>query len=87
MQCVSKEILLEETMKLAKQAGYFGICIFGEPLYYPKRGFVTCDNFGITDPEGKNFDALMGYPLDEEKFRLIHVKFYESPSVCNNLLL
>lgn len=32
-------LLLRETLKLAKEAGYPGICIFGEPEYYPKHGF------------------------------------------------
>lgn len=80
-------MLLEETFSLVKQAGYPGICIYGEPQYYPKRGFKTCDHFGITDPEGKNFDALMAYALDEEAFSKIHGKLYESPDfdACNDI--
>ena len=70
--------LLEETIPLARDAGYLGICIYGEPDYYLKRGFKTCDNFGITTPDGSNFDAFMAYPLDEEKFANVHGKFYES---------
>lgn len=70
--------LLDETLPLAKMAGYPGLCIYGEPKYYPKRGFMTCDRFGITNPEGKNFDALMAYPLDDEAFSHIHGKLYES---------
>lgn len=73
-------MLLEATLPLAKEAGYPGVCIYGEPYYYPKRGFVTCDRFGITDPNGKNFDALMAYPLDSEAFSNVHGKLYESPS-------
>ena len=38
-------LLLRETLKLAKEAGYLGVCIFGEPEYYPKYGFVTCDKY------------------------------------------
>lgn len=72
-------MLLEETFALARKAGYPGICIYGEPEYYPKRGFKTCDHFGITDPEGRNFDALMAYPLDEAAFNRIHGRLYESP--------
>lgn len=69
--------LLEETISLAREKGYAGIIIYGEPEYYPKHGFKTCDNFGITTPDGSNFDAFMAYPLDEEKFSKIHGKFYE----------
>lgn len=70
--------LLEDTIPLAKAMGYPGIVIYGEPDYYPKRGFVNCEKYQITTPDGKNFDAFMAYPLDEEKFATIHGKFYES---------
>lgn len=70
--------LLEETLGLAKEAGYKGIVICGEPAYYPKHGFTTCDHFGIIHPEGGNFDAFMAYPLNDG-FDEIHGYFYESP--------
>ena len=69
--------LLEETIPLAREMGYSGIIIFGEPDYYPKRGFKTCDNFGITAADGSNSAPFMAYPLDEEKFSKVHGKFYE----------
>jgi len=52
-------------MKLAANKGYKGIVIFGEPEYYPRIGFKTCDNFNITTADGKNFDAFMGIELVE----------------------
>lgn len=73
-------LLIDETIKLAKEQGYSGICIFGEPEYYPKKGFVTCDKFGITTSTGENYDAFMAYPLDKEAFSHVHGKFYESES-------
>ena len=69
--------LLEQTLALVKQAGYPGVCIYGEPEYYPKQGFRRCWDFGITDPEGKQFDALMVYPLNETT--RLRGKLYESP--------
>lgn len=71
-------LLMEETFKLAKTAGYPGICIYGEAGYYPKVGFKHCKPFGITDPEGNTWDALMVYPLDEAAFSHIHGKLFES---------
>ena len=68
--------LLEATLPLAKAAGYPGVCIYGEPEYYPKRGFHSCRDYGVTDPEGRQFDALMVYPLDESAD--LHGKLYES---------
>ena len=69
--CVSPEwqscgigsALLAETLELAAKEGFEGIVIFGEPDYYPLHGFKTCDNFGITTMDGKNFDAFMGIEL------------------------
>ncbi len=72
------KMLLEETFSLLREAGVPGICIFGEPDYYPKHGFVTCDHFGITDMEGNNFDALMGYELQEGALACIKGKFKEA---------
>ncbi len=78
--------LIEETVKLAKETGYSGIIITGEPTYYPKLGFVTCDRFGITDAEGKNYDALMCFPLNKELFSSVHGRFIISPvyEECEN---
>ena len=70
--------LLKETLPLVKKAGYAGICIFGEPEYYPKLGFRTADNYGITDAEGNNYDALMAYALDEEAFAKVNGRLYEA---------
>ena len=73
------EYLMKESIALAKKAGCPGLVIFGEPTYYPRLGFKTCDHFGITTPDGQNFDAMMAYVIDEEAFSKIHGKFYEAP--------
>lgn len=70
-------MLLRETLKLAKEEGYAGVCIFGEPEYYPKHGFVNCEQYGITDEQGNNYDALMAYELQEDGFANIKGKFKE----------
>lgn len=83
-RCGVGEILLTETIEIAKNEGYKGIVIFGEPDYYPRIGFKTCDNFNITTADGKNFDAFMCYELDKDSMRDIKGKFYES-KVFENL--
>lgn len=70
--------ILAEVADTAKAAGYKGIIMCGEPDYYPKHGFITCDNFGIEHRDDGNFDAFMAYPLNEG-FKEIHGKFYEAP--------
>lgn len=82
--CGVGELLLRETMKLAADKGYKGIVIFGEPDYYPRVGFKTCDHFNITTADGKNFDSFMGIELYEDSMKGIKGKFHES-EVFKNL--
>lgn len=76
--------LIAETKKLAAEAGYAGIVIFGEPDYYPRHGFRTCDTWGITTADGKNFDAFMGCELTPGGLNYPGAGFYEA-KVFENL--
>lgn len=76
--CGVGEMLLHETMKLAAAEKYPGIVIFGEPDYYPRLGFQTCDHFGITTADGKNFDSFMAIELIPDGMKDIHGAFYEA---------
>ncbi len=69
--------LLEETIEFARKEGYLGIVLVGEPYYYPKIGFETCDKYGISDANGNNYDALMCLPL-QEGFSSVHGRLVES---------
>ena len=71
-------MLMEETISLAKEAGYSGIVICGEPDYYPRHGFKTADNFGIRHAAFGNADAFMAYPLNDD-FADVHGTYYEAP--------
>jgi len=73
------ELLLKETMSLAREAGYKGIVIWGEPDYYPRIGFETCDRFGLTTMSGENFDAFMAIELTEKGLEEIKGKVSISP--------
>ena len=70
--------LVEEMATLVREAGYPGIILFGEPDYYPRLGFQTCDRFGITTANGKNFPAFMALELRPESLRHVHGRFMES---------
>ncbi len=70
-------ILMTETIKLAKEAGIAGIALAGEPDYHPRFGFEKGAAYGITDPQGNTFDALMYLPLTDEA-RSYKGKFIES---------
>ena len=70
--------LLRTTMELAREKGHKAIIIYGEPDYYPRHGFVTCDHYGITTPDGKNFSAFMCIELVAGGLYGIQGKFYEA---------
>lgn len=73
---IGKKLLLE-SMRLAEEKGYKAIFICGVPDYYPKYGFKTADKFGITMPDGSNFDAFMGFELQKGSLSGVIGKFYE----------
>ncbi len=76
--CGVGEMLLRETMRSAAAEGYPGIIIYGEPDYYPRFGFKSCDQYNITTADGKNFEAFMGIELTEGSFGNIKGRFLAS---------
>ena len=74
-------ILMRETISLAKETGYAGIVLMGEPNYYPRFGFERGAKYGITDAQGNTFDALMCLPLNDDfshiKGKLVESKDFE----------
>lgn len=77
------ELLVKESIELARAKGYKGIVIFGEPDYYPRLGFKTCDHFNITTSDGKNFDAFMCYELEKGSMSDIKGKYYYSENLSD----
>ncbi|EXJ23126.1 Acetyltransferase [Alkalibacterium sp. AK22] len=76
--CGIGECLLKETMTEAKNQGYRGIIIYGEPDYYLRIGFHSCADFGITTAEGNNFEAFMGIELVPGGPSEVQGKYYHS---------
>ena len=76
--------LLETTMRLAREAGWNGIVIYGEPDYYPLHGFSPCERWGITTPDGKNFPAFQGIELVPGGLAHPGARFFE-PEVYDRL--
>lgn len=74
-------VLMRETIRLAKEAGFAGIVLMGEPYYYPRFGFQRGAKYGITDEQGNTFDALMCLPLNDDfsdiKGKLVESKDFE----------
>jgi putative acetyltransferase len=55
--------LMHAMIDKAKGLGYGAIIFFGRPEYYPQFGFVEAAEYGVTDPNGKNFPAFMAMEL------------------------
>lgn len=72
------KLLLEATVPLVKEAGYPGIVIFGEPYYYPKRGFHLGSDYGLTDMDGNTSDAFLAMELIPGSLNIPGGKFKES---------
>ena len=53
--------LINNMLNKATQLGYGAILFFGRPEYYPQFGFKVASSFGITDCDGYNYPAFMGW--------------------------
>lgn len=69
--------LMKKSILTAKTLSYKGIVFYGHPDYYPRFGFQNAGEFGITSPDGSNFDALMAMELYDGALSGVKGKFYE----------
>jgi predicted N-acetyltransferase YhbS len=70
--------LLKRSFDIARSMGFSRVVILGEPNYYPKLGFNTCDKIGVTTSDGENFPAFMYYELVPGAFSGVKGKFIYS---------
>ncbi len=69
-------MLMNASAKKAKDLGYKGVIIFGDPQYYHRFGFVDAKTYGITTPEGINMEPFMALELFPGSLQGITGKFY-----------
>ena len=55
--------LIRSTMTRAREAGFSGIVITGDPAYYHRFGFRPASDFGILYEDGSSFPELMAAEL------------------------
>lgn len=72
-------LLMKYSAEQAKSLGYKGVIIFGNPDYYHRFGFVDAKTYGITTPDGQNFDAFMALELYPDSLKGISGKFFADP--------
>ncbi len=69
--------LINESIKVAKELGYLGMILFGNPDYYHRFGFKNAKEFFITTKDGQNFEPFMALELTNNGFVNIQGKFFE----------
>ena len=71
------KILLNESIRIAKEQGFSGMILFGNPEYYHRFGFVNAQKYSISTKEGQNFEPFMALELQNNGLRNIKGRFYE----------
>ena len=74
--------LINESIRIAKELGYSGMILFGNPEYYHRFGFVNAQEYSITTKEGQNFEPFMALELknnglENSEGRFIEDEFFE----------
>lgn len=73
-------MLLNESMRVARQLCYRGIILFGNPAYYQRFGFVNAKKYGIATKDDQNFEAFMALEMNENSLLGVNGRFLEDPS-------
>lgn len=55
--------LLRRTLDEASRLGFPAACLYGDPGYYPRFGFMDAATYGIATAEGDNFPEFMAIEL------------------------
>lgn len=69
--------LIKQSIVKAKEMGFSGMILFGNPNYYSRFGFVNAQQFSITTKDGQNFDPFMALELGENRFAKVKGAFFE----------
>ncbi|MEI6061345.1 MAG: N-acetyltransferase [Bacteroidota bacterium] len=72
--------LMNESIRIAKNLGYAGMILFGNPEYYHRFGFRNAQEYGITTKDGLNFEPLMVLELQNKGLDGVKGRFYEGSS-------
>lgn len=70
-------MLIEHTKKIAKELGYIGILIYGDPDYYSKFGFVPAETYQIGTSDNYYAVALQAFEIIDNAFASISGRFIE----------
>jgi len=69
--------LLNYSITRAKEMGYRGMILFGNPEYYHRFGFRNAKEYDITTKDGQHFDAFMALELSKNSLENVEGRFFK----------
>ena len=69
--------LIQESLSRARNLGFCGVFLMGNPAYYARFGFRKADEFGVLASDGQSHDYFMGLELAQGRLRRLSGKFLE----------
>lgn len=69
--------LMTASIIVARELGFAGMILFGNPNYYHRFGFRNALEYGISTRDGENFEPFMALELQKSGFQTISGRFFE----------
>jgi predicted N-acetyltransferase YhbS len=69
--------LISASVRQAKELGYPGMILYGNPAYYHRFGFVNAQKYGISTKDNQNFDPFMALEINKNSLTNISGRFFE----------
>ena len=69
--------LMNNSIRIAKELGFSGMILFGNPDYYHRFRFRNAQEYGITTKESQNFEPFMALELQTNGLANAKGKFFE----------
>lgn len=69
--------LINYSISEAREMGFKGMILFGNPDYYQRFGFKNAKDYQITTKDNQNFDPFMALELVENGLESVSGRFFE----------
>jgi predicted N-acetyltransferase YhbS len=76
--------LMMHSISIARELGYSGMILFGNPDYYKRFGYVNAQEYEIATKEGQNFDPFMALELRHNALKEVKGRFFEEEAFTTN---
>lgn len=76
--------LLDHSIQEARNMGFRGMILFGDPGYYHRFGFKNAKEYGITTKDLQNFEPFMALELRENGLDGVKGRFFEDEAFTIN---